>query len=127
MSPILRRTALTAALWLVSRPARAQDAALVQPRSYRVVLDNAKLRVLEFISRPGMGVCGTGRHSHPEHLTVVLTTATVRVVQDGKTMISTAKAGDVFWSPAVTHETENIGSTEAHSLIIELKSQDRGT
>ena len=69
-----------------------------------------------------MGVCGTGLHSHPEHLTVVLTSATVRIMQDGKTMISNAKAGDVFWSPAVTHETENVGSTEARSLIIELKS-----
>ena len=122
MSPILRRSTLSAALWLLSMRARAQDAALVQPRSYRVVLENTKLRVLEFISRPGMGVCGSGLHSHPEHLTVVLTTATVRIMQDGKTIISTAKAGDVFWSPAVTHETENIGSTEARSLIIELKS-----
>ncbi len=127
MSPILRRTALTATLWLLSMRARAQDAALVQPRSYRVLLDNAKVRVLEFISRPGLGVCGTGLHSHPEHLAVVLTSATVRVTQDGRTTISTAKAGDVFWSPAVTHETENVGSTEARSLIIEIKSQDRRT
>ena len=122
MSNILRRTALTAGVWLLSARARAQDAALVQPRSYRVVLDNAKLRVLEYVARPGIGVCGTGVHSHPEHLTVVLTTATVRVTQDGKTTVSTAKAGDVFWSPAVTHETENVGSTTARSLLIELKS-----
>lgn len=122
MSNILRRTALTVGVWLLSARARAQDAALVQPRSYRVVLDNAKLRVLEYVARPGIGVCGTGMHSHPEHLTVVLTTATVRVTQDGKTTVSTAKAGDVFWSPAVTHETENVGSTTARSLLIELKS-----
>ena len=122
MSNILRRTALTVGVWLLSARARAQDAALVQPRSYRVVLDNAKLRVLEYVARPGIGVCGTGVHSHPEHLTVVLTTATVRVTQDGKTTVSTAKAGDVFWSPAVTHETENVGSTTARSLLIELKS-----
>ena len=122
MSNILRRTALTAGVWLLSARARAQDAALVQPRSYRVVLDNAKLRVLEYVARPGIGVCGTGVHSHPQHLTVVLTTATVRVTQDGKTTVSTAKAGDVFWSPAVTHETENVGSTTARSLLIELKS-----
>ncbi len=122
MSNILRRTALTAGLWLLSLRASAQDAALVQPRSFRVVLDNARVRVLEYIARPGIGVCGTGVHSHPEHLTVVLTTATVRVTQDGKTTISTARAGDVFWSPAVTHETENVGSTTARSLLIELKS-----
>ena len=52
MSPILRRTALSAALWLLSLRARAQDAALVQPRSYRVVLENAKLRVLELSRGP---------------------------------------------------------------------------
>nr|WP_321985698.1 hypothetical protein [uncultured Lichenicoccus sp.] len=119
----MRRTTLTAALWLLSVRSWAQDAALVQPRSFRVVLDNAKLRVLEYIARPGIGVCGSGLHSHPEHLTVVLTTATVRVTQDGKTMVTTAHAGDVFWSPPVTHETENVGSTTSRCLLIELKAK----
>ena len=52
--------------------AHAQDPAKTMPRAYRVAFENDKLRVLEFTGRPGMGVCGNGMHSHPAHLTVVL-------------------------------------------------------
>ena len=102
--------------------AHAQDAARVQPRSYRVVLENAKVRVLEFNARPGMGVCGLGKHSHPEHLTVMLSPAKVRVTEHGKTTVQVAKEGDVFWSPAETHEVENYGGSNVRSLIIEIKT-----
>jgi hypothetical protein len=103
-----------------------QDATRVQPGSYRVVLDNASVRVLEYNGRPGMGVCGAGVHSHPAHLTVLLTPATVKVTQGGKTFTATNKTGDVFWSEPVTHETENIGGANVRSLIIELKAPARG-
>jgi hypothetical protein len=114
--------ALVAGLCISATPSLAQNAALVQPRSYRVVFENNRVRVLEFISRPGMGVCGSGRHSHPAHLTVLLTPARVRIRENGKMMVVTNKPGDVFWSPPVTHETENVGGGEVRALIIELKS-----
>src|ERR1019366_3675722 len=102
--------------------ASAQDAIKVQPDSYRVALENDRLRVLEFVSRPGMGMCGVGMHSHPAHLTVALTAAKVRVTTpDGKTFIAENKPGDVFWSEAQTHTTENVTGRSARALIIELK------
>jgi hypothetical protein len=107
-------------------PARGQDAAKVQPASYRVVLENDSVRVLEFTGRPGMGVCGSGLHSHPAHLTVLLTPAKVKVTENGKTFIAQNKAGDVFWSEATTHETENISGATIRSLIIELKKPAHG-
>jgi hypothetical protein len=103
-------------------PALAQDAARMQPRSYRVVLENDKVRVLAYAARPGMGVCGVGVHSHPNHVTVLLTDAKVRVTQNGQTKIVQGKAGDAFWEPAVTHEVENYGGAEVRSLIIEIKT-----
>ena len=106
--------------------AKAQDAAKVQPSSYRVVLDNDRVRVLDYNGRPGMGVCGTGIHYHPAHLTVRLTPARVKVTQNGRMMVIDNKLGDVFWSEAVTHETENVGGANVRSLIIELKDHDRG-
>jgi hypothetical protein len=106
--------------------AQAQDAAKVQPSSYRVVLENDRVRVLEYNGRPGMGVCGTGIHSHPAHLTVRLTPAKVKVTQNGRTVEIENKLGDVFWSEAATHETENIGGANVRSLIIELKDPVRG-
>ena len=76
----LRRTLLALLPGLaLADAASAQDAAKMQPRAYRVAFENDKLRVLEYHSRPGMGVCGDGMHSHPAHLTVVLVSGKVRV------------------------------------------------
>jgi hypothetical protein len=102
--------------------AGAQDAALRQPQSYRVVLNNDKVRVLEYSAEPGMGVCGVGIHSHPAHVTVLLTPAKVRVTQNGRARVVEMSAGQSFYEPAVTHEAENLGGGPVRSLIIELKS-----
>ncbi len=118
-----RRMALLGALVAsVAGSAHAQDAARIQPNSYRVRLDNDRVRVLEFTGQPGMGVCGNGVHSHPDHLTVLLTPAHVRVRVGDKVQIVNLPAGASFWEPAVTHETENLGTTPVRSLIIELKT-----
>jgi hypothetical protein len=102
----------------------AQDAAQVQPQSYRVAFENDKLRVLDYNSRPGMGVCGNGMHSHPPHLTVVVSGGSVRIrTPDGKTVEQRdIPDGVVFWSEAETHITENIGGSHVRSLIVELKT-----
>jgi hypothetical protein len=118
------RRALVAALpaLCLAGAAQAQDAAVIQPSSFRVVLDNDRLRVLEFNSRPGLGVCGSGMHSHPAHLTVALSDAKARVtLPDGRIIVAENKLGDVFWSEAETHEVENIGGRNVRALIVELK------
>jgi hypothetical protein len=120
-----QRRLLLSLLPLLCLPAmaQAQDAARMQPRSYRVAFENDKLRVLEFVSRPGLGVCGSGMHSHPAHLSVALTPARVRVkLPDGKTFVGENKVGDVWWSEAETHETENISGRDVRALIVELKT-----
>lgn len=122
MSFFLDRRAIVAALCCAAIPADAQDASEVQPSGYRVALENDTIRVLDFHSRPGLGVCGSGIHSHPPHLTVLLTAGKVRATQDGQTMIVSHQPGDSFWMGAITHETENIGSNEVRALIIEVKS-----
>jgi hypothetical protein len=119
---VLTATGVLGAAALSSVAAFGQDALKVQPGSYRLVLENKSVRVLEYNGLPGMGVCGTGLHSHPAHLTVLLSPARVRVTEGGKTFIATSPMGDVFWSPAVTHETENVGSANVRSLIIEVKA-----
>ena len=119
--PKFLKPMIAATLFCAVAPAVAQDAAHVQPRSYRVVLDNADVRVLEFNARPGMGICGTGLHSHPAHVTVMLSPQRVLIHQGGKVFVKEGKVGDAFFEPPVTHEVENIGGTPARSLIIELK------
>ncbi len=89
--------------------AGAQDAAKVNPRSYRVLLENDKVRVLEYRSLPGFGVCGQGKHSHPAHVTIAISPGKVMVVDsEGKSRVSESKPDEVFWSPAETHSVENI-------------------
>lgn len=119
---VTRRNAIVALAAAATGSAlAAQDAAKVQPRSYRVVFENAEIRVLEYSSVPGMGVCGAGMHSHPRHLNITLTPARVRVTANGKTFVATNKEGDVWYEPAVTHEAENISGHGVRALMVEFK------
>ena len=103
----------------------AQDATKLNPRAYRIAFENEKVRVLEYRSRPGLGVCGQGKHSHPAHLSMVLSDAKVKVTTgDGKVLTVEAKAGEMFWSPAEVHTTENISGHSMRSYIIEIKDKD---
>jgi len=102
--------------------ALAQDAVKVDPRGYKVLVDNDQVRVLEYIGKPRLGVCGQGMHSHPDHVTVIQADAKVRVtLPDGKSFTAENKAGDVFFEPGGMHAVENIGGRDSRSLLIELK------
>ncbi|MCK6431283.1 MAG: hypothetical protein L6Q72_19680 [Burkholderiaceae bacterium] len=115
--------ALFAALG-VGREALAQDAVTADPRSFRVVLENDRVRVLEYKSGPGLGVCGQGMHYHPDRVTVSLTGAKVRIANaDGRTVVRDIPPGHVFFAPAETHATENIGGAGARTYIVELKGE----
>jgi len=120
----LRRALLALLPMLViTEDSSAQDAVQSQPQNYRVAFENDKLRVLEYNGRPGMGVCGDGMHSHPAHLTVLLSTGKVRIkTPDGKVEVHSDPVGAVFWGNAETHEVENISGSNIRSLLIELKS-----
>ena len=103
----------------------AQDAPTVAPRSYRVVLENERVRVLEYKSRPGFGVCGQGMHYHPDHVTVSLTGAKLKeTLPDGKAKFLDVPAGAVFYHPAQLHAAEIIGGLGTRTYIIELKGND---
>jgi hypothetical protein len=103
--------------------AEAQDAARVMPRAYRVAFENDQLRVLDFVGRPGMGVCGEGMHSHPAHLTVIMSDwQGVATAPDNAKTPRNKKLGDVFWSEAETHKVENTGKTVSRVMIVELKA-----
>ena len=125
--PSLTRRQLMALLagFGVSADALAQDATKVNRRSYRVAFENDQVRVIEYVSRPGLGICGQGVHSHPDHLTVLLTDAKAKLtLPDGKTMLGENKAGDVFWEPASTHTVENVGGSGTRAYIVEMKSKN---
>ena len=103
----------------------AQDASKVNPRSYKVVLENDKVRVLEYTSRPGFGICGQGKHSHPAHLTIAMSDGKVKVTtEDGKMIAAESKAGKIFWASAETHSVENISGRPMRAYMVEIKDKD---
>ena len=115
---------LLAALGVGAEELQAQDPVKVEPRSYRVVLENAKVRVLEHTARPGLGVCGAGKHSHPDHVAVALTPAKIKVTdQNDKVTVADVKAGTAIWDPAATHMAEN-GRSGTRCLLVEIKDKD---
>ncbi|HWS63683.1 MAG TPA: hypothetical protein VN325_13080 [Steroidobacteraceae bacterium] len=121
----LRRALLALLPMLViTEDSSAQDAVQSQPQNYRVAFENDKLRVLDYNGRPGMGVCGDGMHSHPAHLTVLLSTGKVRIkTPDGKVQVhGDVPVGAVSWSDGETHEVENISGSNIRLLLIEFKS-----
>jgi hypothetical protein len=70
-----------------------------------------------------MGVCGMSMHSHPAHVTIVMSDwEGVATAIDGTTTPRKKKAGDVFWSEAETHKVENTGNTNSRVMIVELKT-----
>ena len=85
----------------------------------RVLLENDRVRVLELRLKPGER---EPMHSHPEYLVYVLQPATMRMTApDGSTREVELSAGSVSFGQPITHAGENVGRTELHELIIELK------
>jgi hypothetical protein len=92
------------------------------PQGERVVLENERVRVVEYTSRPGGGICGSGTHSHPAHVTIVIEPARERFAAvGGKAEEGDLKVGDVFWSEGETHTDVNVGTSGSRVMVVELK------
>ena len=97
----------------------AQDPVKLSPQYYKVLIDNDRLRLLEFRLKPGEK---EPMHSHPPGFVYVFDDATLRMtLPDGTSSNLSAKGGEVIWREATTHAAENVGKTEAHALAVELK------
>lgn len=87
----------------------------------KLVVDNESLRVYEYDSKPGKDLCGIGKHSHPAHLTVMLTDANVTITSaDGKVSTHKMTAGTTFWSEADTHTVINSGTGNVRCQFVEV-------
>jgi quercetin dioxygenase-like cupin family protein len=99
--------------------AMAQDPVKVAPDKCKVLLENDRARVLDFWLKPGDKLA---MHSHPASIIYVLAGGKIKTtLPDGKSTETEFKTGQTTWSEAVTHANENVGTTEAHVLVIELK------
>lgn len=100
---------------------RAQDAAVVNPKTIHVTLDNEHVRVFEATLPPGWKET---RHSHPTSIVYVIEGGKVRNhAADGSMSESVYTAGMTAYRDPVTHWAENIGTTTIRLIVVELKEK----
>ena|SRR5437773_9425202 len=98
--------------------AAEQDRATIVP-GMKVLLDNDCVRVQYHDVAVGQKV---PMHSHPNYIVYTLKPFKARItLPDGTQRISDRKAGEAYWNEALSHSVENIGSTDIHNLIVEMK------
>jgi quinol monooxygenase YgiN len=104
--------------------ARAEDAVIADPLAeypgnYRVLLENDRVRVLDFRLAAG---ASEEAHRHPANVAVFLNEFTIRFTfPDGKTGLREGQPGAVGYSEPVVHASQNVGKTDAHGVLVELK------
>jgi quercetin dioxygenase-like cupin family protein len=97
----------------------AQDAAKVDPTHYKVVSQNAQVRVLKVHYGPHEK---SVMHSHPDGVVVFLTAGKTKFTYpDGKTEIREMKPGDSMYTPHTVHLPENLSDHPMDAVVIELK------
>ena len=114
---------LVAALFVLvlSTVALAQDPVKVDGNHYKVEFENDQVRVLRV--KVGAGEKSI-MHGHPDAVAVFVTDINGKFTfPDGKTEPATRKAGEVLWTPATTHQPENVGSQPFEVILVELKSK----
>ena len=121
----MRQLALMAGLWMISAaPAFAQDPVKVDPKHYKVELENERVRVLRITYGPGDK---SVMHEHPASVAVFLTDGQVKfTLPDGKSQLTPSKAGSAVWTPAGKHLPENVGDKPFELILVELKGNPTG-
>jgi quercetin dioxygenase-like cupin family protein len=118
---------LTIAVGLAALPllASAQDVVKVDPGHYKVLIDNAAVRVLK-VSVPAGGK--SAMHSHPDALLVPLTTGKGRfTMPDGKSEDRELVKEVASYTPAATHASANVGTSPVDAILVEFKTKAPGT
>jgi len=99
--------------------AMAQDPVKVDPKHYKVEVDNSQVRVLRVRYGPHEK---SVMHSHPIGVVVFLTDAHIRFhLPGGKSEVRDGKAGTAQMTPEETHLPENLGTRAFEAILIEIK------
>ena len=110
---------------LGSRAALAQDPVKVAPEHYKVVMENASVRVLRIDYAPGSK---SVMHQHPDAIVIALDPAKARfTAPDGKTQDSDMATESAMYTPAGPHSVANVGTNRVDGLLIEFKAPKAGT
>jgi quercetin dioxygenase-like cupin family protein len=98
----------------------AQDPVKVDPKHYKVELENEKVRVLRVNYRAHEK---SVMHAHPASVAIFQSDTHCRfTLPDGKTEEHRFRAGETLYAPAGSHLPENLGGHPIDLVIVELKS-----
>lgn len=118
---------LKVALVLSALPftAAAQDVVKVDSAHYKVLIDNAVVRVLKVTVSAG---AKSPMHSHPDAMLVSLQDSKAQfTLPDGKTQDSVIGKETAVYTPATTHASANVGTTPVDAILVEFKAKDPGS
>lgn len=91
----------------------------VSLKALQPVFENEKVRVLKVQIKPGEK---TEMHTHPNTVLCILSEQKIKFLNyDGDNNEVDLNFGQVLYFEPITHSVENIGTTDAISLVIELK------
>jgi len=110
-----------ALLCLAALPLAAQDPVKVDPKHYKVELENAQVRVLRIHYGPHEK---SVMHSHPNLVVIPLADSRVRfTTPDGKVQERELKANASAWEAAEIHNPENLTDKPIDAILVELKGR----
>lgn len=100
--------------------AEIPDAMIAAKNVAKLILENEKVRVMEFRIKPGKKAI---MHNHPNpHVVHFMTNTRLKLTTpDAKADKLTLKAGQTIWMEPGSHEAENIGKILTHYLVVEVK------
>jgi len=103
----------------VGAPKSAADPVKLDPKHYKVVLDNSDVRVLRAKYGPHEK---SVMHEHPDAVAVFMTDGHMKMnLPDSSSQVSDGKAHEAIFTPAGKHLPENLGDKITEVLVIELK------
>jgi quercetin dioxygenase-like cupin family protein len=121
MIMIARAACAAALIGFTSGAALAQDAVKVDPKHYRVITENAQVRVLRIHYGPHET---SVRHSHPDAVVTYLSDGRIKMLLgNGKTIMSNGKAGEALFTPAGIHTPTNMSDKPFDAVLVELKGR----
>ncbi|MBC7443278.1 MAG: cytoplasmic protein [Ramlibacter sp.] len=94
------------------------DPVATNPSLYRVILENERVRVLEYLDAPGDQ---TTPHRHPDSVMITLSAFSRHLESNGREVDVTLPSGVARWLPAQEHSGRNTGESETHTIFVELK------
>lgn len=95
------------------------DALQVASKMTKLIMENDRVRVFDAWFKPGDKAA---MHTHPDHVMYVFNDGLLKITPSkGNTQDVNLKAGQAIWMDATSHTVENLGKTDVHLLIVELK------